>query len=349
MPAPPCAVIVVNWNGARYLPACLDALAAQTFRDFTLWVVDNGSTDKFSSRCSRPPPGGGRWADPPCACCATSRTWASRAATTAPCALRWPSPGLRYCVLLNNDTVAEPDWLGALVAAAEGRPRVGSVASTMLFAGRPDRVASAGMTAHRDGLALDRGVGWSVATLPRTPQPVFGASAGAALYRRALLDDVGLFDGSFFSYLEDADLAWRARLRGWRAVWAPGARVLHEVSATGGQGSPFKSYHLARNRVWLIVKNLPGATLARCWPYILRYDLLALAYGAARGDVALIRGRAGALAGLGPALAARRAIQRTRAVPPAAVLGWLAPALGPLAALRARYDVDALLRPPPAA
>jgi GT2 family glycosyltransferase len=339
-------VIVVNWNGARYLPACLDALAAQTYRDFTLWVVDNGSTDGSVALLEAAARGGaGR---PALRLLRNESNLGFAGGNNRALRAAIAEPGLRYCVLLNNDTVAEPGWLGALVAAAEGRPRVGCVASTMLFAARPDRVASAGITAHRDGLALDRGVGWSVGTLPQTPQPVFGASAGAALYRRALLADIGLFDESFFSYLEDADLAWRARLRGWRAVWAPGARVLHEVSATGGQGSPFKSYHLARNRVWLIAKNLPGATLARCWPYILRYDLLALAYGAARGDAALIRGRAAALAGLGPALTRRRAIQAARAVPPAAVLGWLAPALGPLAALRARYDVDALLRPPPA-
>jgi GT2 family glycosyltransferase len=340
-------VIVVNWNGARYLPACLDALAAQTYRDFTLWVVDNGSTDGSVALLEAAARGGGA-GRPALRLLRNESNLGFAGGNNRALRAAIAEPGLRYCVLLNNDTVAEPGWLAALVAAAEGRPRVGSVASTMLFAARPDRVASAGITAHRDGLALDRGIGWSAATLPQTPQPVFGASAGAALYRRALLADIGLFDESFFSYLEDADLAWRARLRGWRAVWAPGARVLHEVSATGGQGSPFKSYHLARNRVWLIAKNLPGATLARCWPYILRYDLLALAFGAARGDAALIRGRAAALAGLGPALTRRRAIQAARAVPPAAVLGWLAPALGPLAALRARYDVDALLRPPPA-
>src|SRR5690606_30776902 len=125
-------------------------------------------------------------------------------------------------VLLNNDTVAEPDVIARITAPLERDQRVGAVAATMVFAGAPDMVASAGIEVFRDGLALDRGLG-----LPRTefavPAPVFGASAGAAAYRRAALEDVGCFPEQFFMYLEDVDLAWRLRLRGWEAVHAPGA------------------------------------------------------------------------------------------------------------------------------
>src|SRR5205085_2807386 len=141
----------------------------------------------------------------------------------------------------------------------------------------------------------------------------------------------------------DADLAWRARLRGWGAAWAPGAQVRHVVSATGGQGSPFKNYHLARNRLWCILKNVPGPLLARTWPYILRYDLLAVAYGLARRDAALLRGRRDALRALPLILAQRRAIQSMRTVSSDQVARWLAPAPGPRADLQARRAVDELL------
>jgi GT2 family glycosyltransferase len=363
---PACAVVIVNWNGARHLPGCLAALAAQTYRDFAVWVVDNGSTDESRPLLARAAEGewpvvsgqrsvaggepsavsrqaaGAEWV-PALRLLVNAGNVGFAAGNNQAFRAALADPTVRYLVPLNNDTVADPAWLGTLVATAQADPRLGSVASTMLFASRPDRVASAGISVHRDGLALDVGVGWDAARLPRTPQPVFGASAGAALYRRALLADIGLFAESFFSYLEDADLAWRARLRGWRAVWAPQARVLHAVSATGGQGSPFKSYHLARNRVWCIARNLPGPLLARDWPYIMRYDALAVLYGLARHNPALIQGRLAGLQALPQVLAQRRAIQARRTVPIAQIAHWLAPAPGPLGALAARRDVDALL------
>ena len=77
-----------------------------------------------------------------------------------------------------------------------------------------------------------------------------------------MLDDVGLFDEDFFAYLEDVDLAWRARLRGWRCVLAPEAVVAHAHSGTLGEGSPLKRYLLARNKIWTIAKNMPGSRLA---------------------------------------------------------------------------------------
>ncbi len=355
---PHSAVIIVNWNGASHLPGCLSALAAQTLRDFVVWVVDNGSTDGSPDLLARA--AAGDWpliptayspAPPPRdlpplrllinpdnAGFAAGNNRALRAALA--------DPRVAYCVPLNNDTVAHPDWLRVLTQTAAAHPQVGSLTGTMLFAGRPDRVASAGISVHRDGLALDRDVGRRVADLPSTPQPIFGVSAGAALYRRELLEDVGLFDEAFFSYLEDADLAWRARLRGWQALWVPGAPVLHAVSATGGQGSPFKNYHLARNRLWCLIKNLPSSLWTRYAPYILRYDSLALVYGLARRDWALIQGRAAAVRDLAPMLQQRRRIQVRRTVSDRALACRLAPALGPLAALRARRDMDVLLTTP---
>jgi GT2 family glycosyltransferase len=113
-----------------------------------------------------------------------------------------------------------------------------------------------------------------------------------------MLDEIGLFDEDFFAYLEDADLAWRARRAGWRCLYAPTARVLHRHSATGVEGSPFKSYHLGRNKVWLVVKNYP---LGRLWydvPLVLLYDLAAVVYALlGRRDVHALRGRVAGWAG----------------------------------------------------
>src|SRR5205814_3149790 len=121
----------------------------------------------------------------------------------------------------------------------------------MVFAHLPEVVASAGLSVHKDGTALERGLGLPVREVAKGGvRPLCGATAGAALYKAAMLCDVGLFDERFFSYLEDADLAWRARWRGWKAVHNPRAIVRHVYSATGQQESPFKRLHIARNRLW---------------------------------------------------------------------------------------------------
>jgi GT2 family glycosyltransferase len=163
---------------------------------------------------------------------------------------------------------------------------------------------------------------------------VFGPCAGAALYRRAMLDQVGLFDEEFFAYLEDVDLAWRARLAGWRCLYAPEASVLHVHSATGVEGSPFKSYHLGRNKLWAIAKNYPAPHLYLLLPLIGVYDLAAVLYGVARRrDVAALRGRIAGLAGLPRQMAKRRKAQGMRSVPFSTLAGQMAPLATPLGVL----------------
>jgi GT2 family glycosyltransferase len=193
-------------------------------------------------------------------------------------------------------------------------------------------------------VATDLHLGTPVAAMPVGPVEIFGASGGLALLRRAMLDDVGVFAGDFFSYLEDADLAWRARLRGWGAVLAPGARARHVYSATGGQGSPFKQRLLGRNRLRLIVRCLPAPILRECVPAILRYDLLAAAYGLLRSQPAIAAGRLEALRELPALLAQRRQIQAGRTASIAELSAWVEPAPSPIAALRAQRRLTALLR-----
>jgi GT2 family glycosyltransferase len=298
------AVIVPNWNGARLLPACFSALAQQTYTDFLLYVVDNGSTDgsweMLAALNGRRKAG---WLDAelpyPVRVIRNEVNLGFAEANNQAIKLALAG-GCHYVATLNNDAVAEPDWLHALIHTVRNAPpQVGMIASTMLFAHRPERVASAGISIHHDGLALDRSVGAVAADLEKHGvRPVFGPSAGAALYSTDMLCDSGLFDARFFSYLEDADLAWRARARGWKALHTPHARVLHEYSATGGQGSSFKNRLVARNRVWLLYKNMPAPLLRRFWPVILRYDLAASAAGLVTGNREALLGRLEALRAL---------------------------------------------------
>jgi GT2 family glycosyltransferase len=158
-----------------------------------------------------------------------------------------------------------------------------------------------------------------------------------------MLEDVGLFEAGFFSYLEDADLAWRGRLRGWKSVVAPKALARHVYSATAGQGSPLKQRLLARNRIRTLVRCVPGPILLRHLPEILAYDTLAAGYGLATKRSAITAGRLEALAELPQLLEARHAIQARRTARMREVARWIEPAPPPWRAAEEQRQLDALL------
>jgi GT2 family glycosyltransferase len=287
------AVVIPNWNGAALLPACLDALRQQTYRDHEVVVVDNGSRDDSLAVLARYP-------EARVLRCGRNRGFGAATnvgirATAGP-----------YVATLNNDAAPAPGWLAALVAAAEADPAVGMVASRMVFAARPDVLNSCGIALDRAGIAWDLLGGAPVGADHALTEP-FGPCAGAALYRRAMLDQIGLFEERFFAYLEDVDLAWRARRAGWRCRYAPAAQVAHQHSATAGEGTAYKRYLLGRNKVWLVARNYPSASLWRWLPLVVAYDLATVAYAqVARRETAALCGRLAGLAGLPTALRERR-------------------------------------------
>jgi GT2 family glycosyltransferase len=161
----------------------------------------------------------------------------------------------------------------------------------MRFA-RGGEINSAGFGVDRVGAAFDRHIGRPPPEGDAAVTEVFGASAGAALMRRAMLADIGGFDGSFFMYLDDVDVAWRAQMRGWRALHVPAAVVHHHHSASSVHGSPFKHLHVGRNRMRLLAKHMPLAHLVRHAPAILAYDLSYVVFVGVRDrTLAPLRGR----------------------------------------------------------
>jgi GT2 family glycosyltransferase len=197
-----------------------------------------------------------------------------------------------WIALLNDDCVVEVDSISQLLAAAQGDDRVGAVAAHIRFARRPGVVNSAGLELDALGVAYERLLGDAVGGRAERAAEVFGASGTFALYRRAMLDDVGGFDESFFAYLEDADLAWRARMRGWRCLYAPGAIALHAHSPTLGHGSPGKHYLVGRNRVRMLAKNATTGQLIRRGAAIVAYDCAYVAAAAIGSrSFAPLRGR----------------------------------------------------------
>ena len=214
-----------------------------------------------------------------------------------------------FIATLNNDTEVELDYLERLSAPVR-EVCVGICAPLMLEFQRRDRIDSAGIAIDRAGFAWNLQAG-KTADLATAERRVFGACAGAALYRRAMLDEIGLFDEDYFGFYEDADLAWRAQLAGWKCVLVPSARVYHVHGASFRQGSAQKLYLLARNRWWTTLKDYPMPSLALNLPLILAADLLALLSGLARyHSLAPLRGRVDALRGLRSTLAKRRAIHK---------------------------------------
>ena len=273
-------VVIVNWNGRKYLAPCLDALACQTFTDFQVWLVDNGSMDGSVDFLRT------HYPHIHLICNAENRGFA--AANNQ--AIR--AGNSRYVATLNNDTTVDPGWLEALTRVLDENPHAGMTASLMLFADRPEIINSAGIGVDRVGIAWDLRGGEPVSSYNTHPVPVFGACAGAALYRRAMLDEIGLFDEDFFAYLEDVDLAWRAQWAGWQALSVPQARVLHHHSATAGEGSPFKNRLLGRNKVWLIAKNYPAPQVWLYLPLIVGYDVAAVIYALlTRREISALYGR----------------------------------------------------------
>ena len=210
-----------------------------------------------------------------------------------------------WIALVNDDCILQPAALAELLAATDGRPEVGSVAAQVRFAGDEGTINSAGIEVDELGVARERRLGEPVAAVDAEVVEVFGASATLALYRRAMLDAVGGLDVSFFAYLEDADLAWRARMAGWTCVLAPRAVGVHRHSATLGHGSPAKHLLVGRNRIRMLAKNASRRRLRRRLPAIVAYDLLYVAHAAvADRTLAPLVGR---LQGVGDWRAYRRA------------------------------------------
>jgi GT2 family glycosyltransferase len=274
------SIVIPNWNGKHWLQKCLPTIAEQTFGDYEVIVVDNGSTD-----------GSVEWvaAEFPCHKIISNAGNVGFGRSTNQGIALSANP---YIVALNNDTQLAPDWLAHIMRVAQQDPQVGMWASKMVFADRPEVINSAGICLDKCAIAWDRRGGERDQPAEQGPQDVFGPCGGAALYTRKLLDDVGLFDEDFFAYLDDVDLAWRARLAGWRCLYVPDALVYHHHSSTLKRSPSRKWRLLGRNKIAMILKDYPAPQLYQYAGLILAYDLVMASFGLfARGDASHLRGR----------------------------------------------------------
>ena len=257
--APRVTVVIPNWNGRQHLPRCLDSLAAQTYKDFEMIVVDNASTDTSVEWVREHHPevhilqredNGGF----------------SKAVNTGIRAARG-----RYVALLNNDTIADSLWLATLVRTLEDRATYHFAASKMLLLDKPGRLNAAGdVYVLSRLLGKNRGFGKPASTYA-TIERVLGACAGAALYRRELFDAVGMFDEDFFLMSEDTDFNLRCLIADKRCLYVPAAEVHHKLRASVGTNPTREMMCLAiRNEALVAAKDLPASVLILAplwWPY----------------------------------------------------------------------------------
>lgn len=246
------SVIIPNLNGAGWLRDSIESIWAQTEPDFELIVVDNGSTDE-SLAIARSYCGRARYT-----LIENSENTGFSHAVNQGIAI---AKG-EYVALFNNDAFAEPQWLAELLRTAEADKRIFAVGSLMLRYYEPELADDAGDYVTLLGFACKRGDGLKASRYQR-PCRIFSACGGAALYRKSILDEIGVFDELFFAYYEDVDLSWRANNFGYKNVYCPTARCRHICGATTGavRYNPFKSIQSGRNSILLPYKNMPALML----------------------------------------------------------------------------------------
>ena len=293
------AVVIATWNGRELLDVALRSLGEQRFDDHSVIVVDNGSTDGTAAHL--------RAAHPGVELVSLAENRGFAAAVNAGTA----RTDAEYVALLNNDMELDPGWLEALVAALDADLRAGSAASKLRMLREPTILDGAGDLVTWYGATWRRGHGEPDRGQYDEPGVVASPCAGAALYRRRALEEVGGFDERFFAYLEDADWGLRAQLAGWHCVWVPGAVAYHLGGATIRRMGDLETELIARNTLALVVKSFPAPRLVAWSPLILGYQAYTLARALAHGSWrAVLRGWAGALRQLPETLRARREVRR---------------------------------------
>ena len=297
------SVVIPTWNGLKHLPVCFEALRRQTLSPYEVFLVDNASQDDTIAF--------------------TQREFPEIKIIALPTNLRFAgacNAGMRAATgeaiaLLNNDTEADEHWLENVAKTFIAHPKAGFVASKLRLFDQRDKLHSAGDFYSLRGVPGNRGV-WQRDEGQFDQDYVFGACGAASVYRRSMLDQIGLLDETFEFSCEDVDISWRAQLAGYKCAFAKDAIVYHKVSATGG--GTLNSYYDGRNFIWLLAKDVPGKILRANFGAIVRQQLHITwdALKAWRGVAARMRlkGQVAGVLGLPKMLRARAGVQAGRRI-----------------------------------
>jgi len=250
-------IVIPNYNGKKFVENCLDSLRKQNKTDFKIILVDNNSTDGSRELVQQN--------YPEVEVLALSSNTGFCGAVNA--GIRGSKS--KYVILLNNDTEVEPDFVMELEKAMDRHPRAFSCAAKLLQFDQRDLIDDAGNYYNAFGWAYALGKGKADERY-KQERKIFSSCAGAAIYRRDVLEQIGLFDEEHFAYLEDTDIGYRAQIEGYENWFIPSARVYHIGSATSGSTyNQFKIRHSSRNNIYMIAKNMPIAQLILNLPLLI--------------------------------------------------------------------------------
>lgn len=320
------AVVVPNWNGADSLGDCLDSLLAQSLKARVI-VVDNGSVDGSLKLLER-------YSDIEVILHDRNLGFAGGVNAGFRRAIE---DGVKYAATLNNDAVADKDWLRQLVAALDKNPKAG-IATAKILTADGKKIDSTGDYLTVWGLPYPRGRGESGLDKYDSEVDVFGASGGASLYRVKMLEEIGLFDEAFFAYYEDVDLSFRAQLAGWKVRYVPSAVVYHQIGATSGKLKGFTAYQTMKNQPLVLYKNLPGRYWRTVgWRFTVAHTLFFLRAIARGQGWPALKGDMKGTYFLFAKHFERRRIQKSRKVPDEYIWGLLVADLPPNARALRRW------------
>ncbi|MDD5671846.1 MAG: glycosyltransferase family 2 protein [Candidatus Omnitrophica bacterium] len=257
------SAIVLNWNGKDVTSRCVDSLLKQTYQSLEIIVVDNGSEDGSLAMIRKKYGENIRVIEN-----------GKNLGFAGGCNVGILASRGEYVALINSDATVEKNWLEEMVKGIQLDENYGMAAGKIYFSNDKGLIENTGHVVYRDGLGRGRG------RLERDQgqydydSTTFCPNGCAALYRRKLMDEIGMFDASFFAYADDIDVGFRGRLLGYECVYIPTAIAYHKLSASFGMLSPFKIFLLERNRLWVTIKCFPlGHLLMVPFYTILRYGV----------------------------------------------------------------------------
>ena len=247
------SIIIVNWNGKHLLKECLSSVEKQDYDNFNIIFVDNGSKDKSVEFVRE------NFLDVNIIELKENTGFAK--GNNIGMHKAFDDLEVEYIAILNTDAMVESQWLSEMMTLIDNDDKVGSVAPKIKKYYKRNIIDSIGNAIHLDGGGVSNHINKVDNGQYNSIKEVFGPSGCAALYSREMLEDIQMgddfFDDDFFAYFEDIDLNWRAKLRGWKCLFAPNAVVYHKHSETTGLYSPFKAFYTNRNRYFVIIKNYP--------------------------------------------------------------------------------------------
>lgn len=297
-------VVIPNWNGLDFIEDCLKSLETQTLNHEVI-VVDNGSTDGSKELVDK------RF--PHVELIKLSRNTGFTGGVNAGIKSAL-SQGAELIALLNNDAIADKNWLANLVTVAKKYPEVGIVTGKLL---RMDRVHldSTGECYSVWGMPFPRGRNEVDKGQYDSNIEIFGATGGATLYKTELLKEIGLFDNDFFAYFEDVDISFRAQLAGWKVRFEPSALAYHHVSGTSSRLGNFARYHSTKNFLLTYARNMPFRLYFKYLPFFCVQLLRLLASSTLKGHPwTFFKGFLGAFRYHLRTIRKRRLMQGSRAV-----------------------------------